>query len=144
MNSIALTRVDNDVNGNPRYVAHFLDLLSEKEKESDDIMKTRNFIFTESKRVFSKTYGGSTYTMNVYEIINNRPEKIGEVTACTRAHMGEESEVWRFVKDKNPSMIKQMLTKAKKQKGLSDLEYHLNRNYWIYAYNNLGVTLEKV
>ena len=28
-----LTRVNNDKNGNPRYVCHFLDLLNDREKE---------------------------------------------------------------------------------------------------------------
>lgn len=27
------TRIDNDINGNPRYVCHFLNLLTEAEKE---------------------------------------------------------------------------------------------------------------
>jgi len=31
--TIELTRVKNDSNGNPRYVVHFLDLLSERDKE---------------------------------------------------------------------------------------------------------------
>lgn len=30
---IEFTRVNNDVNGNPRYVCHFLDLLSNKEQD---------------------------------------------------------------------------------------------------------------
>lgn len=34
LNPDNLTRIDNDVNGNPRYVAHFLNLLTEKEKEA--------------------------------------------------------------------------------------------------------------
>lgn len=32
--SISFTRVANDSNGNPRYVCHFLNLLTEKEKYS--------------------------------------------------------------------------------------------------------------
>ncbi len=30
-----LTRVNNDVNGNPRYVIHFMALLTDKEKDHD-------------------------------------------------------------------------------------------------------------
>jgi hypothetical protein len=32
---IQFTRINNDVNGNPRYVCHFFNLLSEKEKYGD-------------------------------------------------------------------------------------------------------------
>lgn len=32
MSSIKFTRIDNDTNGNPRYVCHFLNLLSTKEQ----------------------------------------------------------------------------------------------------------------
>lgn len=31
-NGISFTRVKSDINGNPRYVCHFLNLLTEKEK----------------------------------------------------------------------------------------------------------------
>ena len=31
--SIEFTRINNDVNGNPRYVCHFLDLLTDKDVE---------------------------------------------------------------------------------------------------------------
>lgn len=61
-------------------------------------MKTKikqSFLLVESKRVISKTYGGSTYTLQIYE--NNGVGKIvhiGEVTACTRGHKGEESEAF--------------------------------------------------
>lgn len=33
VNKIEFTRVNNDVNGNPRYVCHFLNLLTESELE---------------------------------------------------------------------------------------------------------------
>lgn len=36
LNEITFTRVNQDINGNPRYVCHFLNLLSEKEKEDND------------------------------------------------------------------------------------------------------------
>lgn len=32
INDITFTRIDNDTNGNPRYVCHFLNLLTENEK----------------------------------------------------------------------------------------------------------------
>lgn len=58
-------------------------------------MKT--FIYTESKRTISRTYGGSNYTLNVYEVIENKPVFIGEAKACTRAHKGEIHEALTVV-----------------------------------------------
>lgn len=34
-NIIEFTRIDNDINGNPRYVCHFFNLLTETEKYKD-------------------------------------------------------------------------------------------------------------
>lgn len=42
MKTIEFTRVNNDTNGNPRYVCHFLDIpLTEQEKDSVDNPKPR-------------------------------------------------------------------------------------------------------
>ena len=32
-NQVGFTRVNNDVNGNPRYVCHFLELINDKDRE---------------------------------------------------------------------------------------------------------------
>jgi hypothetical protein len=36
-NKIEWTRIDNDGNGNPRYVCHFLKLLTQAEKENNNL-----------------------------------------------------------------------------------------------------------
>lgn len=58
----------------------------------------KSYVFTESKRTVSRTYGGSNYTLEVYEIKNkNTINHIGSVSACTRGHKGEISEAWSVV-----------------------------------------------
>lgn len=45
-NSIELTRISNDTNGNPRYVVHFFALLNENDrKKADEMCKTNGDIF---------------------------------------------------------------------------------------------------
>lgn len=55
----------------------------------------RDFFYIFEKRVVSRTYGGETYTLAVFE---NRGRgkivRIGEKTACTRGHKGFDSEAW--------------------------------------------------
>ena len=60
-----LTRINNDVNGNPRYVIHFLALLTEKERAENRldgryeaaVKKARKLIG--GKKFHNKQYGGS-------------------------------------------------------------------------------------
>jgi predicted transcriptional regulator of viral defense system len=53
----------------------------------------RTFTFYKSKETISRTYGGVNYTLQVYELIDNKPVHITEVKACTRGHRGEIHEV---------------------------------------------------
>ena len=63
-----LTRINNDVNGNPRYVIHFFALLTDKEKEFDyhaGLSDNRyNLAITKARSLFggkkfhNKQYGG--------------------------------------------------------------------------------------
>lgn len=95
----------------------------------------RHFFFTEKTRTISKTYGGSTYTLAVYEIVKKGVVKyIGEVKACTRAHKGELHEAWTAV-------VNKVLTKKEKEvlKDINgDLEYFPHR-----AAENYGLTMLK-
>jgi hypothetical protein len=67
--SIDFTRINNDVNGNPRYVCHFLSLLSTKEQ--DEISsKARPFqsindMYREAVNK-ARTIGGRKYTAKNY------------------------------------------------------------------------------
>jgi hypothetical protein len=61
-----LTRVNNDVNGNPRYVIHFLALLTEEEKDYNGLSLDSRYsvAIARAKKLFggkkfhNKQYGG--------------------------------------------------------------------------------------
>lgn len=44
-NQIELTRINNDINGNPRYVVHFLALINEKDEQIADLQAKVNRSF---------------------------------------------------------------------------------------------------
>lgn len=78
--SIEFTRVKNDVNGNPRYVCHFLSLVSEKEMEA---------IREEVKEHNSKGNSPMRFAINeVYEVALNRAKKIGGKRYSTKEYGG--------------------------------------------------------
>jgi hypothetical protein len=60
-----LTRVNNDVNGNPRYVVHFLALITEGDRQEENyIFNSYNIALAKAKKLFggrkfhNKQYGG--------------------------------------------------------------------------------------
>jgi hypothetical protein len=60
---INFTRVNNDVNGNPRYVCHFLELLTEEEKDSGSIGEIYSLAIKKANKIggrkfHNKQYGG--------------------------------------------------------------------------------------
>lgn len=69
----------------------------------------RHFFFVCTSRTTSRTYGGSNYTLAVYE--NKGRGKfvhLGNVSACTRAHKGEVHEAWGVVLAKFPRLGKRI------------------------------------
>lgn len=63
------TRINNDINGNPRYVVHFLNLLREGETGYETALKnSRQF---GGKKYHTKSYGGGivfqSYNINDLE-----------------------------------------------------------------------------
>jgi hypothetical protein len=62
--SDSLTRVNNDVNGNPRYVIHFLALLTDQEKQDLSVFNRYAVAIAKAKKLFggkkfhNKQYGG--------------------------------------------------------------------------------------
>lgn len=58
-NTIDFTRINNDVNGNPRYVCHFLNLL--KDDEGDNIDQRYNIALQRAKQIGGKKYHTKTY-----------------------------------------------------------------------------------
>ena len=61
--SIDFTRINNDINGNPRYVCHFLELLTNEElSDSSSLLKysiaLKNSRQFGGKKFHNKQYGG--------------------------------------------------------------------------------------
>jgi hypothetical protein len=79
-------------------------------------MKAKLFIYSIKSRVISRTYGGSTYTFNVYEVTkNNELKLITDGKACTRGHKGEDSEAFGKLIQARPDIKKMLLRNAKKR-----------------------------
>ena len=64
-NKIEWTRIDNDGNGNPRYVCHFLKLLTQSEKESTTLEISEKYAIAikrankiGGRKFHNKKYGG--------------------------------------------------------------------------------------
>ncbi len=96
-------------------------------------MISQHFVYVCTSRKISRTYGGSTYTMAIYEIKGKgKLEHVAGCTACTRAHMGEDSEVFTALVTAcaiRPAVLKQ-LTVARRLRcapiGSSNSYYHRN------------------
>ena len=82
------TRVNNDINGNPRYVIHFLDCITDKEQEqfeNDGLRRINNtYIFAVNKmrelggkKYRGKDFGGGIVfqSYNLYDLV----KKINEL-----------------------------------------------------------------
>jgi hypothetical protein len=54
------TRIDNDTNGNPRYVIHFLDLLTEAEKQEYN-PKAYEIALVRAKKIGGKKFHNKQY-----------------------------------------------------------------------------------
>ena len=63
-NTITFTRIKNDVNGNPRYVCHFLKLNTREELDSADWIPTSEKYAIACKR--ANSIGGRKYHTKAY------------------------------------------------------------------------------
>ena len=85
---------------------------------------TQHFVYVCTTRQESRKYGGSTYTLAVYE--NRGKGEIRHVAsceACTRAHMGEPSEALTALIEANairPAILKRV-------RAIDDRGYYLVR-----------------
>jgi len=61
MGTINFTRINNDINGNPRYVCHFLNLLSDKEQESYNVSEKYALALKKAKTIGGKKYHTKSY-----------------------------------------------------------------------------------
>ena len=68
-------RIDNDINGNPRYVVHFIDL-DINLKDSDKINKLYGF-----KKYTAKWFGGGVVfqSYNIEDTLNFALDKVKEI-----------------------------------------------------------------
>ena len=55
------TRINNDVNGNPRYVVHFLDIINEEERMSIPFTKLYDYAIKKAKKIGGKKYSNKSY-----------------------------------------------------------------------------------
>lgn len=84
------TRINNDVNGNPRYVVHFLELLNNNEQEEirakakpfQAISDMYNFAVSKANKIGGKRYRGKDFGGGIvfqsYNI-NNLEKSINEL-----------------------------------------------------------------
>jgi len=55
------TRVNNDINGNPRYVVHFLEVLNDEERVSIPFNKKYEYALKKAKKIGGKKYDNKSY-----------------------------------------------------------------------------------
>lgn len=86
LDNIKLTRVNNDINGNPRYVVHFLDFLNKEEEAFLPFSKKYEYALKKAKiiggkKFHNKQYGGGI----VFQSYNtdNLKEQIIDVMEST-------------------------------------------------------------
>jgi hypothetical protein len=72
-----MKRINNDINGNPRFVVHFLSLLNEVESQGLDILQSFDLALKKARKVGGTKYrgkdfgGGIVFTSyNIQETIN--------------------------------------------------------------------------
>ena len=54
-------RINNDINGNPRYVVHFLGLLNEGEGEGLGVLESFDMALKKARKVGGKMYRGKDF-----------------------------------------------------------------------------------
>jgi hypothetical protein len=108
-------------------------------------MKKHVFGYTVAKSSTHRTYGGTNYTLHVYDLTSGNVERIGEVSACTAAHKGESSEAWSVVLDKRPNIARILYNRAKAKGDTYLMEKAKNdQGYHLWQYKELGVELHEL
>jgi hypothetical protein len=72
-----MKRINNDVNGNPRFVVHFLYLLNEGEDQGLDVLQSFDLALKKARKVGGTKYRGRDFgggivfqSYNILETIN--------------------------------------------------------------------------
>lgn len=108
----------------------------------DKRMKKFVFGYVCTSRKVSRMYGGSDYTLTVYELTGGKVVRIGETTRCTRGHKGEDSEAWTVVLNARPRLagiLKSRIEAANKEPVPETIT-----NYWRWQYSEHGVELHNL
>jgi hypothetical protein len=72
----------------------------------------RHFLYSKIKSSVSRMYGGEDYTLALYENQGRgKIVRLGEVSACSRAHKGEEHEAWSAIFAKLPKRAQSAMMK---------------------------------
>jgi hypothetical protein len=56
-----MKRINNDINGNPRYVVHFYDLLNESEGEGLTMLERYDLAVKKARKIGGKIYRGKDF-----------------------------------------------------------------------------------
>ena len=105
-------------------------------------MKT--YLYVEKSRKVRRTYGGSNYTLAVYEVKSkNDIVLIGECSACTAGHKGEVSEAWTVVFN---SLSKRKQNEIKRVNKLPENNHMNFVSYysWNYTPEYFGIKLQSL
>lgn len=69
----SFTRVNNDVNGNPKYVIHFLDILSEEQRDNLNVSDGYNLAVKKANKIGGRKYNNKKYGGGIVFQSHNLP-----------------------------------------------------------------------
>lgn len=84
VNGITFTRVKNDVNGNPRYVCHYLNLLTELEAENTPIMLKYGVAIKRANKIGGRKFNNKQYGGGIVFSSVNLMELTGYISESLR------------------------------------------------------------
>lgn len=70
------TRVNNDVNGNPRYVIHFLDILTGEEQQNLTVFDGYNLAVNKANKIGGKKFNTKAYGGGIIFQSYNLPDLV--------------------------------------------------------------------
>jgi|APGre2960657404_1045060.scaffolds.fasta_scaffold01666_21 hypothetical protein len=81
--TITLYRVKNDTCGNPRYVVHFLSLLTEEESNSLDVFEKYNHALSKARKIGGKKFHNKQFGGGVVFQCYNTESLVNEIAVLT-------------------------------------------------------------
>lgn len=112
VNGIGFCRVNNDINGNPRYVVHFLAFATDEEMRNDNLSQNQLYAIAKKRAndlgfsVYRANWYGGGFVGQSYSLIDTA-NKIDEIVTsnnnyfCTRLCGCKGTNNIRYEKDKN-------------------------------------------